>query len=308
MKHSFFCLIFFLGLQSSGSAQSAYQLPETVERIVLLGNSITWNGEYINFIESYFRVRKQSQPLEFINVGLSSETVSGLSEPNHAEGKFPRPNLHDRLTRVLQATKPDLIIACYGMNDGIYLPFSEERFSRFKEGIHRLHEVTASEGIPIIHATPPIFDEQKGEAYANVLDIYSDWLLSKRYTSDWDVIDIHWPMKKYLEDQRLTDSSFFLAKDGIHPNAIGHWLMAKEILLFLGESRVSTANNIQEVLTSTKNTDKILALVVERQQVIRDYWLTRTGHERPGLPEGLPTAEAEEKLRSIDSKIDDLLN
>ena len=36
-----------------------------------------------------------------INCGLPSETVSGLSEPDHAGGKFPRPDLHERLGRVL---------------------------------------------------------------------------------------------------------------------------------------------------------------------------------------------------------------
>ena len=308
MKQLILCLIFFNGLQNSGSAQSEYQLPESVKRIVFLGNSITWNGEYVNYIETYFRTLKDGQPLEFINVGLPSETVSGLSEPNHAEGKFPRPNLHNRLTRVLQATKPDLVIACYGMNDGIYLPFDEARFNKFKEGIRWLHNEIVSKGISVIHVTPPVFDERKGEAYANVLDIYSDWLISNRYTSDCDVIDIHWPMKKFLEDQRLTDPSFFLAKDGIHPNSTGHWLMAKEILLFLGEDRVLTASSIQEALPSSENVDQILHLVSERQKISRDAWLTHTGHKRPGLPEGLPIVEAKEKLNSIDDKIDALLN
>ena len=65
----------------------------------------------------------------------------------------------------------------------------------------------------------------KEKAYANVLDIYSDWLISLSYSSNWNVIDIHWPMKKYQEDKRLADSSFFYTKDGIHPNEIGHFIM-----------------------------------------------------------------------------------
>ena len=36
--------------------------------------------------------------------------------------KIPRPDLHERLERVLTQTKPDLVFARYGMNDGIYLP------------------------------------------------------------------------------------------------------------------------------------------------------------------------------------------
>ncbi|MEI2725571.1 MAG: hypothetical protein V9H26_19255 [Verrucomicrobiota bacterium] len=49
-------------------------------------------------------------------------------------GQFPRPDLHERLGRVLEKTKPDQVVACYGMNDGIYLPFSEERFAEVSSG------------------------------------------------------------------------------------------------------------------------------------------------------------------------------
>ena len=58
-----------------------------------------------------------------INLGLPGETVTGLSEPGHP---FPRPNVHERFGRVLAGGKPDLVFACYGMNDGIYYPFSDD--------------------------------------------------------------------------------------------------------------------------------------------------------------------------------------
>src|SRR5690606_9322196 len=142
----------------------------------------------------------------------------GLSEPNHADGKFPRPDLLERLDRVLTQVAPDLVIANYGMNDGIYLPFDEERFDKFKKGMNWLHQVVENSGAEIIHITPPVYDERKGAAYANVLDLYSDWLISQRYTQDWKVIDLHWPMRKELEAQRQLDPEFAFAKDGVHPD------------------------------------------------------------------------------------------
>ena len=51
--------------------------------------------------------------------------AESLSEPGHAGGAFPRPELYERLERVLERAKPDLIVACYGMNDGIYHPFTQ---------------------------------------------------------------------------------------------------------------------------------------------------------------------------------------
>ena len=97
------------------------------KRVVFLGDSITYSGAYGETIEAYFVTRFPDRAVEFINVGLPSETVSGLSEDGHAGGQFPRPDLHERLDRVLAQLKPDLIIACYGMNDGTYLPFDESR-------------------------------------------------------------------------------------------------------------------------------------------------------------------------------------
>src|SRR6185295_7780494 len=62
-------------------------------RIVFLGDSITYSGQCIELIEAYCVTRFPEQRTEFINLGLPSETVSGLSEDGHAGGKFPRPDL-----------------------------------------------------------------------------------------------------------------------------------------------------------------------------------------------------------------------
>src|SRR6266436_580191 len=127
-----------------------------VQRILFLGDSITYDGQYIDDIETALRLHLPTRKFEIINCGLPSETVSGLSEPGHADGKFPRPDLHERLQRVLDKTKPDLVIACYGMNDGIYLPLSDDRFEKFKAGMTKLHQKATAAGMQIVHVTPPV--------------------------------------------------------------------------------------------------------------------------------------------------------
>src|SRR4051794_27319162 len=103
-----------------------------VRRVVFVGDSITYAGQYIEFLEAYLRLKVPALACEFLNLGLPSETSSGLSEPGHAGGTFPRPDVHERLDRILEQTKPDLVVACYGMNDGIYHPFSEDRFRKYQ--------------------------------------------------------------------------------------------------------------------------------------------------------------------------------
>ncbi len=299
-------LLILFGLHFSCLAQ-VYSIPEDTKRIVFLGNSITYQGKFVSYIDAYLTLRYPEKKLEIINVGLPSETVSGLSEPNHADGKFPRPDLRERLQRVLDGLKPDLVIANYGMNDGIYLPFDEARFDKFKTGIEWMHQSVENSGAHLIHVTPPIYDEQKGVDYANVLDLYSDWLVSCRYSSlNWKVIDLHLPMKKHLEYQRLIDPDFTFAKDGIHPNDLGHFIMAREILSGLGE-QVKEAKNIEELLSSFPRGMTILSLVEQRQEILRNAWLSQTRHQRPGLPDGLPLSEASQKAEKINQEIQLLL-
>jgi len=199
-------------------------LPEA-RRVLFLGDSITYSGQFVEFIEAYVVTRFPDREIEFLNLGLPSETVSGLSEEGHAGGQFPRPDLHERLERVLAKTRPDVVIACYGMNDGIYKPFAEERFAQFTNGIVRLRASVAASQAKILHVTPPTFDELKGgsNGYGATLDRYADWMLGQR-AAGWDVVDLHGPMNRFLAERRKEEPNFFLADDGVHPNETGHWI------------------------------------------------------------------------------------
>ncbi|HAO48254.1 MAG TPA: G-D-S-L family lipolytic protein, partial [Runella sp.] len=55
-------------------------IPPQVRRVLFVGNSITYAGSYVTDIEAYFVTHYPQRSIEFINVGLPSETVSGLSE------------------------------------------------------------------------------------------------------------------------------------------------------------------------------------------------------------------------------------
>ena len=50
-------------------------------RVVFLGDSITYAGEWIEFLEACLRLQNPGASFDFIDLGLPSETVSGLSEP-----------------------------------------------------------------------------------------------------------------------------------------------------------------------------------------------------------------------------------
>jgi len=138
-----------------------------------------------------------------------------------------------------------------------------------------------------------------------VLDRYSEWLLAQR-KAGWDVVDLHGPMNRYLAEQRKTNPDFFLAKDAIHPNPTGHWLMAKQILLHLGAKDLALADDPGAMTAAHPNGAKLLTLIQQRQRMMKDAWLTATGHKRPGMKTGLPLAVAQAKAAELDAQIREL--
>jgi lysophospholipase L1-like esterase len=121
--------------------------------ILFLGDSITAAGGYVRAIEEALTNQNPERPYRIINRGMRSETVSGLSEAYHPG---VRPCLFARLEKELESAKPDWVVACYGINDGIYHPFEESRFEAYKAGINKLiKEVQASGSHVILLTAPP---------------------------------------------------------------------------------------------------------------------------------------------------------
>lgn len=311
-------LLFFCTLVASASAAEPFTFPPALaaaKRIVVLGDSITYGGTYVDYIEAVIRTRVPTWQGEILVLGLSSETVSGLSEEGHAGGKFPRPDLHERLARVLTQTKPDVVLACYGMNDGIYFPLAEERFAKFRDGMIRLHQAVLAAHATIIHVTPPVFDAVPIAAkvlpaglesypkpyggYNDVLDRYSAWLVAQR-VHGWDVVDVHSLMAASLVHLRKTNAAFTFTKDGVHPDALGHAVIARAILAAWG-LRPDEDELLGQLATNSEN--ERLKLIRERRKLLAHAWLTSTGHTRPGVPAGLPLAEATAQAAVLEEKI-----
>ena len=294
----------------------AAELPKE-QRIVFLGDSITQGGGYIEFIDAALIAQHPEVTKDMIPLGLSSETVSGLSEDGHAGGKFPRPDLHERLDRALEKTKPELVFACYGMNDGIYLPLGAVRTKAFQDGMKKLHEKVTATGARIVHLTPPVFDpvpiKQRVVAgdqvkpglfyqgYNEVLDFYSNWLIDMRQKG-WEVLDIHGPMNAAIAEKRKTDPEFTFSKDGVHPGPEGHLLMARAVLDAWG-LKVKPDGTPDH-----PNGAAILALVKKKHAILRPAWLNYVGHKRPGNAPGLPIEEAKVKAAELDAEARKLAN
>ncbi len=271
------------------------------DRIVFLGDSITYSGQYVAFFEVWLWSRQLPKSPLVVNVGLPSETVSGLSEDGHAGGEFPRPDLAERLDRVLAVTKPDLVFACYGINCGIYRPLDDGRFQRYQEGMRHLKQKVEAAGATLIVVTPPFYDDQQAKtafAYNAVLDRYTQWLLDRR-KEGWLVIDVHGPMTDEVNKRRQTDPSFVFQPDAVHPHAAGHWFMTQQLIRWFDDASEADAESPQKMVENCGMPSSSLELFERRMSVLRDAYLTAAGHKRPGIPAGKSIREAQQEAGQL---------
>ena len=315
MKIALSFLLFVLVSLPTGLSYADEPISPIGKRVLFVGDSITHAGGYVAVLETAMRLQDPTVKLEFLNVGLPSETVSGLSEPGHAGGAFPRPDLHERLSRVLEQIKPELVIACYGMNDGIYYPLGDDRFESFKDGIERLHIAVEKSGAKIIHLTPAFFDalpikdrllpagrdeyRQPYEGYDDVLTAYSTWLLSKQKVG-WVVLDVHEAMRAAVLKQRESNPTFTFAGDGVHPNFEGQLVIAQPLATYW---KVDLG-----LIQKSDKGKRLLELVSQKQNLQKLSWLSAIKHVRPGIPAGLPLDEAAKETERINQQILELLS
>jgi lysophospholipase L1-like esterase len=261
------------------------------KRIVFLGDSITQAGGYVTFVSYYLEKLNPEKDFDIIGLGLSSETLSGLSEKGHAGGRFPRPCAFDRLGRLLEKAKPEVVFACYGINDGIYQPLDDGRFAAFKDGVTKLIAQCKAAGVKeIFLITPPIYDSTPKEGvfnYDDVMAAYAAWQTTVK-EEGVHAIDLHSAMRK-ARDAR--DDVF--SKDKVHPGEEGHLFMAKTILGGIGM-------DVPETPLAEIKADPLYMQEDALRKLRSNRWMAHIGYtrERKVEPQPLGDLEADEaKIR-----------
>jgi lysophospholipase L1-like esterase len=307
--------VVLLAVSCSGSSGPGQSASEEKEHWLFLGNSITQAGHYVDYIETWFLLNEVNPP-EITDLGLSSETVSCLSEPDHP---FPRPCLHSRLDSVLKRTRPDVVVACYGMNCGIYHPYSQERFTAYKEGIRKLVVKAKAAGAKVILVTPPPYAgrvqpktppaegetygyKRPSEDYNETLARYAEWILSLEEEEGIRTIDIRPGLEKHMEK--------CYPWEPVHPSLFGHQIMAESILQGLGKV---TGSSILETGAEQKipgrRWNRLLELVKQQRETYDRALLNHIGHGNPmvAVEFSISLSVADSLVKPVEAEIEKLL-
>lgn len=280
------------------------------DRILVLGDSITQNGHYVALAEAYLWAAYPDRHFDIINAGLSSETVSGITEPVHP---YPRPNVHSRLAKALELSKPNWVIVCYGMNDGIYHPASPQILDAYHEGMQQLIERVAEHGAKLVLLTPPSFDVQAPPIQARLAEVTKDEPYGYRnpfpeydqtlvqlgeivkslqsHKSVERVIDLHQATDAYLKRVKAVNPQYAYG-DGVHPPADGHLAMALGLLAGLGGDAHEAQSKLQQ-LTGLRPADQA-GEVTAAQQQFHQRLLTRFNHRSTAYRQAIGSAEPAE--------------
>lgn len=209
------------------------------DRVVFYGDSITDNGGYGRFVETFVLTRYPNLNVTFVNGGWGGDRVSGGSGGT----------IDVRLQRDVIARRPTVVTIMLGMNDGNVRPFEEPTFSRYSEGykkiLDRLQSALPTARIVLIKPSP--YDDVTqapgfAGGYNGTLVRYGEWLEQEAQRRGLPIVDFNRPLVEALEKGKASepDVARRLIPDRIHPEPAGHLVMAAALLTAWNASKVVT--------------------------------------------------------------------
>lgn len=201
------------------------------DSVVFVGDSITHQVLYTQYVEDFFITRYPNLRLNFHNAGIGGDRAWDALQ---------------RLERDVISKNPDLITILLGMNDASYQPFNPEVFATYQEDMTQLLERLQTTEAAIAPITPTMFDAIAARAmerersedmlrqYNAVLAFFGTWLRGEADRRSMTSIDMFSPLNNLTRQERLKDTEFTMIKDAIHPGPDGQLVMAYAWLTDLG--------------------------------------------------------------------------
>ncbi|MCA9051003.1 MAG: SGNH/GDSL hydrolase family protein, partial [Planctomycetaceae bacterium] len=196
------------------------------DTFVFLGDSITHQRLYTQYVEDFFYTRFPDRRINFHNAGIGGARA------------------WDALARVHRDVldyKPRYVSILLGMNDGTYQPFNADIFTTYRSDMTELVGKIREGGATPILMSPTMFDSRAARLrqnpnrprsaemlaeYNSVLAYFGRWLQETAVESGTSYVDMFSLLNDLTLEEREKDPAFTLIKDAVHPDAPGQLVMA----------------------------------------------------------------------------------
>ncbi len=210
------------------------------DTMVFLGDSITHQCLYTQYVEDYYYTRYPKKRIHFRKAGIGGDAA---------------PDALRRLDDDVLAFQPKYVTLLLGMNDGGYMHSDVwETFKKYEQGMTELLDRIAAAGAVAIPMTPTMYDFVPGrkinnpylkepchQYYNAVLSCYGAWLRQQATERGLGFVDMYTPLNRISFEQRSKDPAFTMIGDAVHPGPDGQVIMAQALLKDLNvEPQVSS--------------------------------------------------------------------
>jgi lysophospholipase L1-like esterase len=190
--------------------------------VVMIGDSITEQHLYSNYVEMWTVSRFPKWKLTFRNVGIGGDrSVGGNS----------------RFARDVLLHKPTAMTVDFGMNDGSYRAFEEGTFRPYMDGLQGMANQAKAANIRVAWATPqPLDGPEQGPTaltgYNQTLEKFSAGVKEIADKNGGLFVDQFHPYLAALDGARGKGPKYdrITGGDAVHPGPPGQALMAASIL------------------------------------------------------------------------------
>jgi len=192
------------------------------DRVVMIGDSITEQHLYSNYVEMWTVTRFPNWKITFRNVGIGGDrSVGGNS----------------RFARDVLLHKPTAMTVDFGMNDGSYREFSDQTFKPYMDGLQGMADQAQAANIRTAWVTPqPLDNDEQGKTaltgYNQTLEKFSEGVQAISEKNSGKFVDQFHPYLQVLDAARSKADKYnrITAGDAVHPGPPGQALMAASIL------------------------------------------------------------------------------
>jgi len=214
------CPLLILGLARAAVADEFFFRDSDV--VVMIGDSITEQHLYSNYVEMWTVTRFPAWKLTFRNVGIGGDRSTG--------GNM-------RFQRDVAVHHPTAMTVDFGMNDGQYGPFREEVFQPYADGLQGMADQAKSANVRVAWVTPqPLDGPEPGSTaltgYNKTLERFCEGMKSTAAKNGGLYVDQFHPYLAILDKARSAATTYerITGGDAVHPGPPGQALMAASIL------------------------------------------------------------------------------